>query len=252
MYTPPMWNQVFATGSMAFVVATGCGSPTSPIDNVDDIDVARMPEIGNLVLLAGAPQVLVEFQFVQLNERTCFTVRDEFSAKVAGAPLDIEEPGSAYEDNGLIFCNSPVFRTMSVPVADDAKVVLKDDTGAISCDLGSSLALRTATLVPDGQWQFTAGQQVTVRWTPSSDVSLYTPGLNLSSEDGTTSMGVQVTAQADTLKFTIPATVTPGAYVLNLSEANSSVPPTPISCDVDIDARLRFRTGVTQAITIVP
>jgi hypothetical protein len=214
--------------------------------DIDEISIDELDEVSggvSLGLYMDIDTLTAEIEYAEVNTGSCLQLRTEFSALIDGVAMDVDR-GSSYEDDGITYCNRPIMTKVNPPQMDSATLVLSDDTGMLTCNLEALLAPSTVTLVPDGAWQFAAGQVVGVRWfEPDTSVFL---GRRGAPERDLELLPSEV--QDGVRSFALPSSLDAGEYEL---EFRALLPRREISsCDLRATAALHARR--VEPITIIP
>jgi len=150
---------------------------------------------------------------IEVDARTigaCVTLDDGFEATLDGAAMAITSRGGS---GGSLYssepCYPPTIELVAPPAADRAVIAISYPRHTIAIELGDLLVARSAQPVPDGPFVFEAGQVITLRWSPASDLQLYQPDADFTLT-GTLTRDIPALAVAgDQLSFTLPATSQP-------------------------------------------
>jgi hypothetical protein len=127
---------------------------------------------------------------------------------LAGVPGHITQGGGAYR-GARWQCGAISLEFTPGRHDPSATLLISDDTGELSLDLGDALVERSVEAVSDPDWTFTDGQAATFRWSPASDVAAsYDIGIAWYAPSGSV-LPTQPITHVDDRTFTVP--LPPGA-----------------------------------------
>lgn len=146
----------------------------------------------------------------------CVQLGDTVHATVAGVSASLGQPsGWICLGPGGAACSLPVL-SLSIGASvhpADAAIELTDTDFTQSIPLGDALALRTVTRDGGADLGFPAGQPITLRWSPASDLARFgAPSIHGESNAATGTFDLTpdtVTVAGDTFTFTPPARTGP-------------------------------------------
>ena len=192
------------------------------LNDIPELEVRWMRHAGDVSV--------VELRFDTDAVNGCVTLADDATATIDGHPMFLSERGRSDLDldEYWLGCMWPAFHTQQPLVAPGA-FVIADATSSVEGAIGDRLAPRSVTRVPDGPWMFTAGERVSMRWSPAIDLELV-PSLLLM--DAETFHPVPSIA-GDVLSFTLPDQRLGGAQLFAYVERGTEeVPCTGATCVV--------------------
>lgn len=228
----------FTAVAVAVLLASGCISDREESRSIDEAIHLR------LGASSGGLRVGIDWTYNVTDP--CPVLRDDFTARVGDIAMTVAEPGHwTGEFDGANECAQPTVTVTDAPLAT-ASFELEDGAGMVRCDLGSALEPRTATLVPDGPWEIAAGERMTVRWSHPADAasSLY---VNLVVGEFRYDV-TNVETPDDLISFTIPASLQPGGYRLQLTR--SRMFPGERCDGIETDRHDSY--AVTQLLSVTP
>lgn len=214
--------------------------------------VATLAEIGpRLDIFVGfvKPSLSVKLQYDAFLFGDCAILSDDFSARVGGVDLPIMRRGANLGDidHDDYDCSVPELYTEDRPQLPAAILELGDSSRTIRCDFADALLPRSVTLVPAGPWTFSAGQRVTVRWSPMAD--LVNAEATVSFFGGRAVPAEAVAQTGDLLSFTVPALLGAGPYEIQFDTNGADY--RGIDCG-GVQNRMIENHQHAQAVTISP
>lgn len=176
---------------MIAAAAAGCMELDEP--EAREVSLAELP-LSRLVYGADSRSVWVALEYSVNALGTCAILAPDFGGSVNGTRMQIQRGGAGNTGS----CRTPRLDLMAPPSASTAAITLGDHSRTLTINLGDLLAPRKLELVPAGPWQFSPGQQVTVRWSPSADLSR-SPRVGI-----TGGANLPLAIQGDSVTFTMP------------------------------------------------
>jgi hypothetical protein len=194
------------------------------------LPIGDIPKLEVHLLRTTGDGSLIELRFDTDEVDGCVTLPEAATAQIDGHMLSLGERGRSDRslDDTWLSCWWPTFFTQRPIVAPGAFAVA-DGTASIEGEIGDRLAPRSVTRVPDGPWTFTAGERVSMRWTPAIDLQTV-PRLVLM--DAATYHPTPEVA-GDVVSFTLPAQQLGGAQLFGyIDRGTEEVPCSGATCVV--------------------
>jgi hypothetical protein len=180
---------------------------------------------------------------------------DDVSVPVVSRGRKIgESPGDDVDDND---CEPPSL-ALRAPLPDGVSTLtLTDGATTVICHLPDLKATRQMTLLSaDQTWTWRPGQDVAVQWSPSGDLGLWKvfilEMLHLTAPNVIDDLVDirDVTIEGDVLRFSVPSSLPPGSYILEL------IPPRSVACGSPLPVAEILSTsppfGASHPVTIAP
>ena len=141
------------------------------------------------------------------------------SATIGGVEVMEETPGGWFcVGPGGLACMRPQMAGTVPTSSGNATLVVADHSRTLELAVGNALAPRTLELVGQPTTMVSAGQPITVRWSPASDLTELTyleVGLSQGTEHASLETGI--VRGVDTLTFTLPAHPGPATLSVELA-----------------------------------
>ena len=184
----------------------------------------------------------------------CAQLDESFTATLGGIALPIRERGHWSPLEGYR-CIEPTLSLGPIPDAlrrPGVQLVLADASRTITAELGDLFVQRTAEPVGAPAWQFQPGQQVTMKWSPTSDLSSARPRVRLLGpvhlwHDLNVDVFQldDVAHGSDTLAFSLPEVIADGPMVIEFDGGGA------IDCG-GLECRLSATQRVVHDAVIAP
>lgn len=242
-----MWR----SAGLLLVVTSGCAlEPASTRDAV-------LADLGpvSLDMWIGSHAAWLEVRTDLEPGEPCPVLGDDFGARIGEVTL-ATYPGGIVEGCHFVDAYQPCIPAaplcagpsadLHVSLTESAVLELRDASRTIQCKLGDALAPRSATRVPDGAWEMSAGDAVTVRWAPSGDLARFAFEVSFVKPYRSEVM-VSHVSEGDLVTFVVPDELEPGPHQLVIT-ATGDLATTSKGCDVP-NAR-SYHYGVEQPIQI--
>jgi hypothetical protein len=240
--------------ALPLLLAAGCATAPEP----DEIEVTLAEPIPLHVRASDRHvQIVLGALYPSLDVRPCSTVSADLTARLNGVPVPLVTRGGRIgESPGDVSANGCVLPRLELdmpPPDGSSTLELSDPSTTLTCRLPDLKAAREAALVPPAPdtWTWRPGQQVTVQWSPSGDLPLWSSfsvellHLNATGSSDGPMATLDATLEGDLVHFAIPS-VSPGSYTFLVA------PSLSVLCGhgADITSMLaHFAVARTVAIT---
>jgi hypothetical protein len=198
------------------------------------VSLAELPRL-RMVYTVEDRDVRVWIEYARNDLGACAVLGPDFEGRVGGTPMEVVDRGGAIEGDLLGDCDAPSLRLQNPPAVSPASLAVIDRSRVLSCALGDALLPRSIELVPEGPWELLPGQEVTVRWSPASDLARE-PKVWIEGESAR-----PLTIQGDLVTFKMPDSSIGFGRQLHFS----STPP--LACQGAL--RIGSSTGVTHSFS---
>lgn len=152
--------------------ASNCPMPDNVVQDVEDLkrgNVSVSAYFSSDSTTASATTVTVGFGGLT-DVPGCPVLDAGLQISLAGVPGSIKDAGGAFK-GAHWNCGNLSLAFPPMPHMPSATLVISDDSGEMSFDLGDALFARSVEAVSNSDWRFTAGQTATFRWSPEGDVA---------------------------------------------------------------------------------
>jgi hypothetical protein len=207
-----------------FVAAAAC---TTSEPEPEQERAATISELSGIEWLysANSRVVLVTLKYDHRELGACAILGSDFGGRVNGTPMVVSQRGSwrgpEIEDD----CNYPSLALERPAIVGSASIEVGDSSRTVTIPLDDLLAPSSVEIVPEMPWQFTNGQQVTLRWSPASDLTR-NPSIKIADGGGVGSLEIH----DDLVTFTMPTVPFLTAGKLELHTARSAPSPACAGC----------------------
>jgi len=208
--------RVRTRGVLVLMFAGGCLQPAER-----HTDLVGLGPV-ELDLWIGAQIFTVDVEYHREPDEPCSVLGDDFAGQIGDAPLSTAPGGMVDVCHAADMynpctpapsrCEVPYLGFYELPGAPDAVLTFGDASRTIQCDLGDALVARHVVRVPDGSWEVSRGEAVTVRWSPGGDVARL--GIDVTSG---AQLGLPTpvsSTNGDLVTFTVPRDLGAGAQTL--------------------------------------
>jgi hypothetical protein len=244
------------------VVVTGCAShPGEPVHVDVPLQLADLPDLylyfyGTLSDPEWVPNksylsATLEYSSTQLadddsNTQGCAVLDESLTATLNGVPLEIDGRGGWTEFESEP-CHKPIVVFNDVPDSlktADAELVFADASRTITANLGDTFVPRTAIPLGAEDWQFKQGEEVTLQWSPASDLTSASANLRFlrgtESPHGFVDFSIYegFTRGPDTISFTLPDRIWDGAVAVDFFGNNSTLRCPDVTCRMNLGRRV--------------
>ncbi len=210
-FVAAMWKP-----TVALLIAAGC--------QIDLERPATLAELGPLTLdfYIGSYVMWLDVEYTPYTHEPCPVLGDDFAAHIGDLPLSTY-PGGAEDDCADIpctrtepTCHVPHIGLNEIAHQANAVLVFGDASRTIECKLGDSLVERGVTRVPDGSWEVSPGESMTVQWSPGGDLAHYKLAVSFVEWKRNT-VSVSHTTDRNRITFAVPSSIHPGYQMVRIA-----------------------------------